>query len=182
MTPCYNAIPKYLESHGYMNPTDDAPFNLAYKTDLKVFEWRKYNPENAKVGQKFMSAQRMGQQSVWDGQTPMKDFEMSEEDLSKDRVMMCDVGGGMGHQCVEFRKYHPEIKGRIVTEDLPLVQNMITNRDELKSLNISLQVHDFSKEQPIKGAKVYYLRNVIHNCELCPGSAGNAAYANSSGF
>lgn len=107
----------------------------------------------------------MGQRSVWDGQTTLTEFEMSDHDIKRGRVMMCDVGGGMGHQCVELRKYRPDLKGRIVTEDLPLVQNMIINREELSSLDITLQNHNFMEEQPIKGAKVYYLRNVIHNCE-----------------
>lgn len=164
MTKCYNAIPEYLGKTAYANPSESAPFNLAMNTDMPVFEWRKYNPVNAKAGQTFMAAQRMGQKSVWDGQTPMYDFELSDEDLAKGRVMMCDVGAGLGHQSIELRKYHPELQGKIVIEDLPLVQNMITNRDEIKSLDIQLQPHDFSKEQPIHGAKVYYLRNVIHNC------------------
>lgn len=110
-----------------------------------------------------MAAQRMGQRSVWDGRISLKEFEMSADDLSRDRVMMCDVGGGMAHQCVDFRKHRPDLQGRIVSEDLELVQSMIKNHDELKSLDISLQQQDFMREQNIKGAKVYYLRNVIHN-------------------
>lgn len=163
MTPAYNAIPEFLANTSYANPSDSAPFNLAYKTDMPVFEWRKHNPKNAQVGQAFMAAQRMGQRSVWDGQAPMGDFEMSAKDIARDRVLMCDVGAGLGHQSVDFRKHHPEIKGRIVIEDLKLVQDMITNHDELKDLNVDIQQHDFMQKQPIQGAKVYYLRNVIHN-------------------
>ena len=163
MTPAYNAIPKFLAKTNYANPTESTPFNLAYNTDMPVFEWRKHNPENAKVGQAFMAAQRMGQRSIWDGQAPMHHWQMSEEDIARGRVMMCDVGGGFGHQCLDFRKHHPEIKGHIVTEDLSLVHDMIPNPDELESRDIATLDHDFMSVQPIKGAKVYYLRNVIHN-------------------
>lgn len=167
MTNAYQAIPEFLSKNHYANPTSstNTPFNLAYDTDMPVFEWRKHNPKNAEAGQKFMAAQRMGQRSVWDGQTTLKEFEMSAEDIQRGRVLMCDVGGGMGHQCLEFRRYNPDLQGRIITEDLPLVQNMINNEDELQDLDITLQNHNFMEEQPIKGAKVYYLRNVIHNCE-----------------
>lgn len=168
MTPAYNAIPEFLSTTGYKNPTQAAPFNLAYNTDMPVFEWRKHNPKNAEAGQAFMAAQRMGQRSIWDGQVSVQEFQMTPEDLANGRVMMCDVGGGLGHQCLELRKYRPELQGRIVTEDLPLVQGMITNREELESNNITLQEHNFMQEQPIKGAKVYYLRNVIHNCTYSP--------------
>lgn len=163
MTPAYQAIPKYLAKTGYKNPTTSAPFNLAYNTEMPVFEWRKHNPENAKAGQAFMAAQRMGQRSIWDGRVPVHDLELSKEDLATGRVMFCDVGGGMGHQCLELRKYHPELQGKMVTEDLPLAQNMITNKSEMEELDIHAMPHDFMTEQPVKGAKVYYLRNVIHN-------------------
>ncbi len=62
-------------------------------------------------------------------------------------------------------KDQPNLQGRIVIEDLELVQNMLSNREELESLNITVQPHNFMQEQPITGAKVYYLRNVIHNCQ-----------------
>lgn len=163
MTPAYNAIPEFLAQTKYANPTTSAPFNMAYKTEMGVFEWRKHNPKNAKAGQEFMAAQRMGQRSVWDGQVPMHDFALSQEDLQNGRVLMCDVGAGFGHQSIDFRKFNPKIQGQIVVEDLPLVQDMIPNRPELAALDITVQPHDFMQEQPIKDAKVYYLRNVIHN-------------------
>jgi demethylsterigmatocystin 6-O-methyltransferase len=166
MTPAYNAIPEFLSKTRYANPSESAPFNLAYNTDMPVFEWRKHNPKNASAGQRFMAAQRMGQRSIWDGQTAMDDFKLSDEDLQNDRVMMCDVGGGQGHQCMELRKHQPDLRGRIVTEDLPMIQDMISNREELESSGITLQNHNFMQEQPVRGAKVYYLRNVIHNCEF----------------
>lgn len=167
MTPAYNAIPKFLAQTKYQNPTDKTPFNLAYNTDMPVFEWRKHNPENAKAGQAFMAAQRMGQRSVWDGKVTMTDFKLSEADRKDGRVMLVDVGGGMGHQCVDIRKHNPDIEGKFITQDLPFIQDMISNRDELDELNIETMPHDFMKEQPVKNAKIYYLRNVIHNCKCC---------------
>lgn len=131
---------------------------------MRVFDWRKHNPKNAEAGQAFMAAQRMGQRSVWDGRVSLKEFEMSADDISRERVMMCDVGGGRAHQCLDLRKYRPDLQGRIVSEDLELVQGMIENHDELNALGVELQTQDFMKEQAVKGAKVYYLRNVIHNC------------------
>ena len=92
MTPAYNAIPEFLAKTNYTNPTDTAPFNLAYNTELPVFEWRKYNPKNAKAGQAFMAAQRMGQRSIWDGLVPTHDWEMSQYDIDQDRVLMCQEG------------------------------------------------------------------------------------------
>ncbi|KAM0719636.1 hypothetical protein Q7P37_003767 [Cladosporium fusiforme] len=164
MTPAYNAIPKFLAETGYRNPSASAPFNLAYKTDQSVFEWRKYNPENAKAGQAFMAAQRMGQQSIWEGnRVPLSDLRLSENDLEANRVLFVDVGGGFGHQCIDLRRLNPDLKGHMITQDLPLVHNMLDNKDDLKALDIEPMTHDFMEPQPVQGAKAYYLRNVIHN-------------------
>ncbi|KXS99229.1 hypothetical protein AC578_6893 [Pseudocercospora eumusae] len=167
MTKAYQAIPKFLARTNYRNPLSatSTPFNLAYDTELPVFEWRKHNPENAKAGQAFMAAQRMGQRSVWDGRVPVKDLTLSEEDITSGRIMFCDVGGGMGHQCIDLRKHQPGLKGKMVTQDLSLAQDMIpaSTRDEMRLLDIDIIPHDFMTEQPVKKAKVYYMRNVIHN-------------------
>lgn len=163
MTPAYNAIPKYLAKEGYKNPSNSAPFNMAYNTDLPVFEWRKHNPENAKAGQAFMAAQRMGQRSVWDGRVPMHDFDLSAADQAANRPVFCDVGGGLGHQCMDLRTHNPHIAGRFITQDLPLVHDMIADKAELARQGIEAMAHDFMAPQPVRGAKVYYLRNVVHN-------------------
>lgn len=159
----YNSIPQFLAQTKYQNPSDSAPFNLAFSTAMPVFEWRKHNPENAKAGQDFMAAQRIGQRSVWDGRVPLVDFHMSDQDMKSGRLLVVDVGGGYGHQLVELRKLHPDLKGKMVTQDLPFVHNMRPNIDELTSLDIEPAAHDFMHPQPVRGAKVYYLRNVIHN-------------------
>lgn len=163
MTKAYNSIPQYLAQTKYQNPCDSAPFNLAFDTTMPVFEWRKHNPENAKAGQDFMAAQRVGQRSVWDGRVPLTDFHMSAEDLQASPVLVVDVGGGYGHQMIDLRKLHPDLKGKMITQDLPFVHNMRPNIDELSSLGIKPAAHDFMQPQPVHGAKVYYLRNVLHN-------------------
>jgi demethylsterigmatocystin 6-O-methyltransferase len=163
MTKAYNHIPQFLAQTKYRNPCTSAPFNLAFNTTMPVFEWRKHNPENARAGQAFMAAQRVGQRSVWDGLVPLTDFNMSVADVDAHRVLVADVGGGYGHQLIDLRKLHPGLKGKMVTQDLPLVHNMRPNVDELSSLDIEAVAHDFMQPQPIRGAKVYYLRNVIHN-------------------
>jgi demethylsterigmatocystin 6-O-methyltransferase len=164
MTPAYNAIPKFLATTTYRNPSAKAPFNLAYNTDQPVFEWRKHNPENAEAGQAFMAAQRTGQQSVWDGnKVPLTDLRLSDEDLDAGRVLLVDVGGGFGHQCIDLRKLNPHLKGRMITQDLSFVHDMRRNADELLELDIEPAAHDFMQPQPVRGAKAYYLRNVIHN-------------------
>lgn len=163
MTKAYNSIPQFLAQTKYQNPSDSAPFNLAFNTTIPVFEWRKHNPENAKAGQDFMAAQRIGQRSVWDGRVPLVDFHMSDQDLRSRRVLVVDIGGGYGHQMVELRRQHPNMQGKTIMQDLAFVHDMRPNIEEFCSQGIEPAAHDFMQPQPVRGAKVYYLRNVIHN-------------------
>ena len=76
---------------------------------------------------------------------------------------MCDLGGGSSYQYVNLRKYRPDLKSKIITEDLPAMQDLITSRDELEKLDITLRPYDFMEAQLVHGTKVYYLCNVNHN-------------------
>ena len=91
---------------------------------------------------------------------PVKDFTLPSND--QDRVLMVDVGGGGGHQCIALRRAHPELEGRIVLQDLPGTI-AVADQETLKDLHIEPQAHDFTSPEPVTGAKVYYLRNVLHD-------------------
>ena len=47
-------------------------------------------------------------------------------------------------------------------QDLPGTIAMV-DQSALRQLDIEAQAHDFLTPQPIKGAKVYYMRNILHN-------------------
>jgi demethylsterigmatocystin 6-O-methyltransferase len=90
----------------------------------------------------------------------VKDFTLHPDD--QDRVLMVDVGGGGGQQCIALRQAHPELKGRVVLQDLPGTI-AVADQDTLKKLHIESQAHDFMTPEPVTGAKVYYMRNILHD-------------------
>ena len=63
-----------------------------------------------------------------------------------DEVVFVDVGGGSGHQCLNLRKTFPDLKGRVILQDLegPI-------RGRLEHAGVEAMVHDIFKPQPIKG-------------------------------
>ncbi|KAL9084473.1 MAG: hypothetical protein Q9165_008046 [Trypethelium subeluteriae] len=79
-------------------------------------------------------------------------------------VAFVDVGGGKGEQCARLRERVPYLKGRIVLQDLP--EALAT---ALSTPGVELMEVDFWNEQPVKGALVYYIRNILHehNDEDC---------------
>lgn len=114
-----------------------------------------------------MSGQRTGQ-TVWLAEEylfPSSDFQLSEEDIASGRALMVDVGGGAGQQAICLRKAHPELRGRVVLQELQPTLDSIDDigQQTLMYLNIELQGHDFFASQPEKGAKVYQMRNILHD-------------------
>ena len=78
-------------------------------------------------------------------------------------TMLVDVGGGIGHDLIAFRKVHPSssLPGKLVVQDIPAVIDTI-DPSTLPS-DIQAMKHDFFSPQPIRGAKAYYLSNVLHD-------------------
>ena len=78
---------------------------------------------------------------------------------SDSEPLLIDIGGGLGHDLIAFRKRFPELSGKLIVQDIPVVV------DSIKDLptGINAMTHDFFKPQPVKGAKAYYLRMVLHD-------------------
>jgi demethylsterigmatocystin 6-O-methyltransferase len=64
----------------------------------------------------------------------------------------------MGQQCTAIRDKFPHLVGRIILEDLPAV----VSRAKVPA-GVEVLQHNFWYPQPIKGAKFYYLRAVLHD-------------------
>ena len=71
-------------------------------------------------------------------------------DTTPDEVAVVDIGGGYGHFSREIRRRLPQIKGRLVVEDLPETvkgAEWVTPED-----NVTVQGYNFfQQEQPVKG-------------------------------
>ena len=73
--------------------------------------------------------------------------------------LLVDVGGRLGHDLIAFKQKFPHLHGKLIVQDLPVVI------DDVKDLSPGIEAmrHDFFKTQPVKNAKVYYLRTVLHD-------------------
>ena len=109
-----------------------------------------------------MASQRANQPS-WILDTKLFPHEIfTSHERRPDEVIMVDVGGGAGHQCIALRQAHPDLHGRVILQDLPDTIAM-TDRATLQNSGTEALAHDFMTPQPIKGARVYYMRNVLHD-------------------
>ncbi|OAA57124.1 O-methyltransferase, family 2 [Niveomyces insectorum RCEF 264] len=80
------------------------------------------------------------------------------------RVALVDVGGSKGHS---LKKIHAEVPNfpleRCVLEDLEEVLALAATEDDEQLRPVKRVVTDFHKEQPVKGALVYYIRRCLHD-------------------
>ncbi|GME33716.1 hypothetical protein COCVIDRAFT_35854 [Neofusicoccum parvum] len=159
----YNSLPEWMERNEYKSPSNNSnlPFHLSKNTDLHFFDWLALHPDHQKAFNEYMAFQRVGQQSWLDV------FPFSEHLKVRDphRVLFVDVGGGHGHQCKGILEKYPFLSGRIVLEE-----NDAGALESAKSIEgVEVLQHDFMKPQVVKGARVYYMRNILHDwpSEVC---------------
>ncbi|KAB5545828.1 O-methyltransferase-domain-containing protein [Coniochaeta sp. 2T2.1] len=77
-------------------------------------------------------------------------------------VLLVDVGGGFGHETSALHAAHPELPGKLIVQDLESVVSKDRASKTLPDI-VALQTHDFFFPQPVVGAKVYFLRLILHD-------------------
>ncbi|KAI8300769.1 O-methyltransferase mpaG [Colletotrichum sp. SAR11_240] len=162
---CMEALAKFHEfakKTNYREPHDvfNSPLQYGYSTKLDCFSHFAANAPYDMQFAQHMGAYRQGRPSWMDkGFYPVKERLLDGFDHSEDGVLLVDVGGSFGHDIDEFRKKYPKAPGRLVLQDLPSVINQIDKLDN----TIERMGHDFFDEQPIKGARAYYMHSVLHD-------------------
>ncbi|KAK1505116.1 hypothetical protein CABS01_08894 [Colletotrichum abscissum] len=165
MTSCTGAGPlrfhEYSRKRGFKNPTDakDTPMMYAYNTDKDMFAWQ----QDLGYGTHFnhhMSGYRQGR-NPWmaPGFFPVKERLIEGASTDADAPFLVDIGGSIGHDLAEFHSYFPEAPGKLILQDLPVVIGQI---QELTPA-ITPMGHDFLTEQPVKGARAYYMHSCLHD-------------------
>lgn len=154
--PMYQDFPAFLAEKKYENLTDNTQtvFNKTWQTHLPGFVWFQQHPDRFHHFNKFMQAQREGM-PTWLTVYPV---EEETKDWDTGKAVFVDVGGGFGHQCAAFGNKYPDIRGQIILQDVP---QAIANAIQVPGMG--MMEHDFFQPQPIKGAKYYYLRNILHD-------------------
>ncbi|KAF2872423.1 S-adenosyl-L-methionine-dependent methyltransferase [Massariosphaeria phaeospora] len=165
--PGWHTLPSWLKRRGYKTPItkEDTPFAQGHgaSPDQSFFGWLKEHPANAKEFNLFMGVHRTGEKT-WLDQKELGDALLSHgQDAptngNKDgNVAFVDIGGGIGHQCLALKEKYPELAGRIVLQDLPEVVRQANVGDAINAMGVN-----FFDGQPVKGARVYYLRSILRN-------------------
>ncbi|OIW28763.1 S-adenosyl-L-methionine-dependent methyltransferase [Coniochaeta ligniaria NRRL 30616] len=153
---------KFLRETKWQNPIDAAhtAMHASYNTDLpNCFEYLRSIGMGPQTNH-HMGGYRQGR-LPWMHPTvyPVEKTLFADADTSPDATLVVDVAGGLGHDINEFKKYYPNHPGKLILQDLPVVIA------DVKGLDTSIQLmpHDFLAEQPIKGARAYFMHSILHD-------------------
>ena len=139
-------MPTFLAATGYRNPENilDTAGTRALGIDTPIYEYFNKMPH---MGQHFgglMQAYNEGRPNFWD-----LSFYPARERLggttNDDDVLLIDIGGGDGNELAQFKAAFPELKGRVILQELAHVVKRMSNK------SFEAMEHDWNKPQPIKG-------------------------------
>lgn len=136
-------FPRWLRESGYKDPIDpsNVPWQLSHDGELPM-TWFMKEPDHLEYFIGWMVAQREGL-PTWLDVYPLKKLD---EGATAETPVFVDIGGGAGHQCMALKQAYPDLKGRIILEDLPKTIEQALPVPGLEKIGI-----DFWKEQPVKG-------------------------------
>ncbi|KAL9093042.1 MAG: hypothetical protein Q9165_004180 [Trypethelium subeluteriae] len=148
----------YFAQHGYVSPTDaknsPAAFARGYK-DMSFFETLTKDPGRLTAFNVAMGATNAIGVNVIATTYPF--WQLGEEG----KIVLVDVGGGRGQALQEIRRTYPDMKGKMVLQDLKHVLDEGTLQGEDQ---VELCPYNFLEEvQPIEGAKAYFLKSIFHD-------------------
>lgn len=148
----YQSIPSFLRKTEYQNPTNELQtvFQQAWDTDLHAFAWFSSHSQELKHFNDYMAFRREPKLS-WITVYPVKEVTRN---WAGENAVYVNVGGGIGHQCAQFKAKYPEVPGKVVLQDMPH-----SIEKALQTEGVQNMVHNFFDEQPVKGNSSKPLHN-----------------------
>ncbi|GAW24044.1 hypothetical protein ANO14919_136230 [Xylariales sp. No.14919] len=152
-------LPFYLEGTNYKH-VDGAPgpFQDSQNTRDNIYSWLIKDPPMMGNFNAFMTGHRADRKQ-WFDFFDIEDILLKGASKDADATLLIDIAGGEGHDIAEFHRRYPHAPGRLVLQDLPAIIDSIQDL----APGIERQKYDFFQEQPIKGARCYYFRSILHN-------------------
>jgi hypothetical protein len=162
--PMFRTLPGYLQHTNFRNPTDvnDCNFQFWRGAGANMFQYVGTNPALTAHFNDAMECHSKYNLTPWVDIYPTAERVVAG--AKPGRPLVVDVGGGKGHDLRKFLARHPDIPpGSLVLEDLPDILKDVSSSDNQQAIRV--QPHDFFTPQPepTRGARVYFMHNVLHD-------------------
>lgn len=152
ISPSAQALPAFLKQTGYKNLDSIQPcaWHPGHDEEQNVLQYLSSNPTMLEESNRLMASQRLSS-PTWLDAYPV------EFSASPSGIYFVDIGGGVGHMCTALKERIGDVPGRVILQDVPQMISSLSTGQCFEPM-----IHNFFMEQPIKGAKYYYLRNIMH--------------------
>lgn len=139
--------PKYFRESHYRTGVEphDGLTQYAHHTKLPFFSFLASMPSTMQDFNTFMGT-TMGNRKYWVDWYPVQKSLL--DGLKPDSALVVDIGGGKGHDLESFHRKYPD-RGPLILQELPHV----VEAAEATNPVFKCTVHDFFKEQPVKGKR-----------------------------
>jgi len=157
ISPVFSNFPKFAADTNYQNPTNllESNYQNRYGPGSSVFAIFKDDPELGTAFNDSMMSFALNKTS-W---TDIYPIDQIVSELKEGKPLVVDVGGGVGHDLERFRARYPDVPhGSLILQDLPDV----AQQAQVQAPAIT-QAHDMFTPEPVMGAKVYFLHNILHD-------------------
>ncbi|KAF6237991.1 hypothetical protein HO173_004192 [Letharia columbiana] len=146
-----------LDKNAFQNPVDASQSAFDYAFGASFFEWMKENPATLRCFELYMAGRRVGKAS-WLDYYPVEE-RLVEGTSVENVIFMVDIGGGQGHDLKSLSDRYGDkgLPGRLILQDL------VAGTREISATSFESMVHNFFEPQPVKGARVYHLRAILHD-------------------
>ncbi|KAL5337752.1 S-adenosyl-L-methionine-dependent methyltransferase [Aspergillus crustosus] len=139
IAPAIVALPDFLKGTGYKDVTEPThtPMQKAFNTTDPAFIWVQTRPES----HAYFNHRKV-------------------QNLDPEQTFFVDVGGGIGHYTVGLKQHMPQIRNRMIVQDIAVVLPTMIPCEGVEGME-----HTFFEPQPTKhlGAKFYFLSNIMHD-------------------
>lgn len=159
--PVFTGLPRFMANTSYVTPETptDGPFQFGLKTPDSFFQWLVNHPKEGEGFNALMSVVHEQTSYSW-----IKVYPIS--DLTKDGTpeagvpLVVDVGGGVGRDMENLRQALLPGVYPLLVQDL---DSVIQQGKRQAHQSIDLQVHDFFQDQPVRGARAYFMHSILHD-------------------
>ncbi|KAI1089157.1 S-adenosyl-L-methionine-dependent methyltransferase [Rostrohypoxylon terebratum] len=160
----FTKMPEYLRGTNFQDPNNslDGPFQYAYGDSSSTFSWLKDHPDLLEAFHDYIYTIRT-HRPTWTDMYPVHSHLIKGLKPDGDASALIDIGGGPGQGLEKFRQAIPQYTGRLVLQERVEVVTVAKERGVDADGRIELQVHDFFSPQPIKGARAYFMRSIMHD-------------------
>ncbi|QKX61746.1 uncharacterized protein TRUGW13939_08902 [Talaromyces rugulosus] len=168
--PGFSSLPAYLQSNKYANPADAKATNWHYLRGVSRFADLQSRPSEMATFQLMMTTYAANKTS-WVDLYPVENEILRCAESTSSSALVVDVGGGRGHDLQRLLHLWQGLldgnnTARIVAPtpgQLILQDRQATLVNAVGESLIRKMAHDFFQQQPVRGARVYYLHTVLHD-------------------